>query len=123
MIKNVFYFMLKALFILEIFTFLSLLFGFVEKRLDKNVKVILVLTIGRPPLGHTIKTNFITLKTVDVKTCSLSLLCKRVWVYLFHHILNMIFQEKYFSCYILLTYRASLSGCLYFLRYWTVHVL
>ena len=39
--------MLKALFILEIFTFLSLLFGFVEKRLDKNVKVILVLIIPK----------------------------------------------------------------------------
>ena len=36
MMKSVFYFMLKALFVLEIFTFLSLLFGFVEKRLDNN---------------------------------------------------------------------------------------
>ena len=33
--KNVFYFMLKALFVLEIFT----LFGYVEKRLDKKVDV------------------------------------------------------------------------------------
>ena len=31
MIKNTFYFMLKALFVLEIFTFLSLLIGYVEK--------------------------------------------------------------------------------------------
>ena len=39
MIKNVFYFMLKALSVLEIFTFLSWGFGYVEKRLDKKVKV------------------------------------------------------------------------------------
>ena len=38
-LKNAFYFMLKALFILEIFKFLSWLFGYVEKRLDKKVKV------------------------------------------------------------------------------------
>ena len=37
--KNVFYFMLKTLFDLEIFTFLSWLFGYVEKQLDKKVKI------------------------------------------------------------------------------------
>ena len=36
--KNVFYFMMKAFFVLEIFTFLSWLLGH-EKRLDKKVKV------------------------------------------------------------------------------------
>ena len=36
MIKNVFYFMLKAFSIFKIFAFLSLLFGYVEKRLDKK---------------------------------------------------------------------------------------
>ena len=35
--KNAFYFMLKTLFVLEIFTFSSLRFGYVEKRLDKKV--------------------------------------------------------------------------------------
>ena len=34
--KNAFYFMLKALFVLEIFAFLSWLFSYVEKRLDKK---------------------------------------------------------------------------------------
>ena len=38
-LKNAFYFMLKALFLLEIFNFLSLLFVYVEKRLDKKGKV------------------------------------------------------------------------------------
>ena len=31
----------------------------------------------------------------------------------FHHILYMIFQEKYFACYILLTDQISLPGCLF----------
>ena len=38
-IKKNLFFMLKALFVLEIFTFLSLLFGYIEKRLDKKAKV------------------------------------------------------------------------------------
>ena len=33
------------------------------------------------------------------------------------------FQEKYFSCYILLTDQISLPTCLYFLRYWSIYVL
>ena len=36
--KNAFYFMLTALFIPEIFTFLSWCFGYVEKGLDKKAK-------------------------------------------------------------------------------------
>ena len=34
--KNAFCFTLKAIFVLKIFTFLSCLFGYVEKRLDNN---------------------------------------------------------------------------------------
>ena len=37
--KNTFYFMLKALFGIEVFTFLSLLFVYVEKWFDKKTKV------------------------------------------------------------------------------------
>ena len=40
MIKNVFYFMLRALVILEMFTFLLRLFDSVEERLDKKAKLI-----------------------------------------------------------------------------------
>ena len=36
--KNAFYFMFTAFFILEIFTLLSWLFDYVEKRLDKKAK-------------------------------------------------------------------------------------
>ena len=39
MMKNVFYFMLKTLFVLEIFQFLSWLFGYAEKQLDKKAWV------------------------------------------------------------------------------------
>ena len=35
----------------------------------------------------------------------------------------MIFEEKYFSCYTLLTNQISLSGCFYFVKYWTICVL
>ena len=37
--KNIFYFLLKALLVLEIFKFLSWLFDYVEKRLDKKAKI------------------------------------------------------------------------------------
>ena len=36
--KNVFYFTSKGFFVLEIFTFLSWLLGYVEKSLDKKAK-------------------------------------------------------------------------------------
>ena len=39
MMKYAFYFMLKALFAFEIFTFLSWHFGYVEKWLDEKAKV------------------------------------------------------------------------------------
>ena len=39
MMKNAFYFMLKALFLIEIFTFLYCIFGKLEKRLDKKTMV------------------------------------------------------------------------------------
>ena len=39
MIKNAFYFMLKARFVLEIFAFLSWLLAYVEKQLDKKAEV------------------------------------------------------------------------------------
>ena len=37
--------------------------------------------------------------------------------------LCLIFEEKYFFCYILLTDQISLSGCLYFARCWVICVL
>ena len=39
MIENAFYFMLKALFVLKIFTLCPDFFGHAEKRPDKNAKV------------------------------------------------------------------------------------
>ena len=39
MMKNDFDFMLKVLFVLKVFSFLSWLFGYVEKQPNKNTKV------------------------------------------------------------------------------------
>ena len=39
MMRNTFYFMLKALYVLEIFSLLSQRFGYVENQFDKKVKV------------------------------------------------------------------------------------
>ena len=48
MMKNTFYFILKALFVLKIFKFLSLLFGHVEKRLIRKIRLISKFTTSKP---------------------------------------------------------------------------
>ena len=48
------------------------------------------------------KSNCITSQTVDPEIFSISILYNRVWYWLHHHILCMIFQEKYFLWDILL---------------------
>ena len=68
-------------------------------------------------LWDTIKPNCIKLQTINPLTCSILILQERVWEQFFHPILYMIFQEKCFSYYILLTDQISMSDCLYFLRY------
>ena len=47
---------------------------------EKQVVCTLVLIyFGRPRLGHTIKTNFITFQTVDPEICPISIFCERMW--------------------------------------------
>ena len=41
----------------------------------------------------------------------------------FNEVAGMVFQEKYFWCYIPLTDQISLSSCFYFLRYWVIFAL
>ena len=48
---------------------------------------------------------------------------KEVWNYPPCPIFCMIFEEKYFSCYILLNHHISLSCFLYFIRYCTICLL
>ena len=72
------------------------------------------ICFGNSQLGHLTKTNFTTCQTVDPELC---------WDKFVQHILHMIFHEKYFSCYILITDQISLSDCLYFLRYLGICVL
>ena len=71
------------------------------KKLDFNI-------FQQPSTWHKIKTNWIKLQTIDPRIC-LSLTCqKRVWEQFLRNILCVIFQEKYFSCYTLLTDQISL---------------
>ena len=77
----------------------------------------------QPSTWHTIKTNCIKLQTIDPEICSILIFQKRVWEQFLHHILCMIFQEKCFSFYILLTDKISMSDCLQVLRYWAICVL
>ena len=48
---------------------------------------------------------------------------KEVWNKSPCPIFCMVFEEKYFSCYIFLSDHISMSGCLYFVRYWKICVL
>ena len=70
-------------------------------------------------LGYTIRIIILQFQAEDPKRAMLS----------FHflekglQILCIIFQEKYFSCYFLLTRQISLSGCLNLLRYWAIWAL
>ena len=100
----------KALFVLEIFTFLSWLFGNLEKRLDK--KAIMLIS------------KFMTSKTGQ----------QIIAIQLLPHISRskgnqamkcgqLIEQNvRKILCYILLSDQISLSGCLYFLRYWAIYI-
>ena len=48
MMKNAFYFTLKALFVLKIFKFLSVLFDYVKKRLDRKIRLIAKFVTSQP---------------------------------------------------------------------------
>ena len=48
---------------------------------------------------HRVKTNCIKLQTIDPEIYSILMFQKRVCEQFLHHILYMIFQEKFFTCY------------------------
>ena len=77
----------------------------------------------QPSIWHTIKTTCMKLQTINSEICSILIFQKRVWDQFPHHILRLIFQEKCFSFYILLTDQISLPDCFYFSRYWAISVL
>ena len=56
-----------------------------------------------------IKAKYIKLQNIDPEICSILIFQKRAWEQFLYHILCMIFQEKCFSCYALLTDQISLS--------------
>ena len=70
-----------------------------------------------------IKTNYIKFSITDPEICSILVLWKRVWERFLHHFLCIIFQQKCFSCYIVITDQISLFDCRYFLRCWAMRVL
>ena len=82
----------------------------------QKVSIFILKYFGRPQLGHKIKANCVTFQTVDLEIRSILNFCKRVWNELPHQILCMIFQQKYSSCYTLLTDKILLSGCRYILK-------
>ena len=89
------------------------------------VSTLVLIYFGRPPLGHVITTtNVVMFHSLITEICSILIFHKKVWGWLLHNnlIMIMIFPEKYFSCYFLLTDQISLSGCLYFLIYWKIYV-
>ena len=77
----------------------------------------------QPSTWHTIQINCVKLQAIGPEICAVLILYKRVWDQFLHHILDIIFLEKSFSCYILLTDQSSLSDCFYFLRYRTICIL
>ena len=66
---------------------------------------------------YTMKTSCIKLQAADPEICSVLIFQKRDLEQFLHHILRMIFQEKCFSCYLLLADQILLRNCLYFLTY------
>ena len=92
--------------------------------LGKSKWVQLDFAIFRQPSNqHTIEANCVKLYTIDPEICSILIFQMRVWEQFLQPILCMIFQQKCSSCCALLTYQISLSGCLYFLKYWAMCVL
>ena len=98
---------------------------FLEKIYIRSMQVVstFLLYFGKPQLGHTTKTNSITFQTVDLEICSILIFYKRSGTTFFTIFCMRFFKIKNFSFHILLTDQISLSGSLYFLRYWTVYVL
>ena len=48
-------------------------------RPQQVVSTLVLIYFGRAPLGHLIKTNFITFQTVDPDIFSIFILYKKVW--------------------------------------------
>ena len=74
------------------------------------VSTLVLIYFSKAQLEHTMKTAFKPFQTVNPEMCSI------LNFYIFNSfIFKMIFQKKYFSCYVLLTDQISLS-CFFYLR-------
>ena len=72
-------------------------------RSKQVVSTLVLICFGRTPFWHTLKPNRLTFQTVDREIWLIFIFYGTAWDKLFRHILRTIFQEKYFSCYILVT--------------------
>ena len=93
MIKNAFYFSLKALFVLKVFKFLSSLFGREKKPLDQTDKIIFVIYDATAGLTMNYNTHIAQYLTNYRQPDN------EIWS------VNRIPQEKYFSLKIIQTMR------------------
>ena len=71
----------------------------------------------------TIKKSCLKLYIIDPEVCSIFIFQKRLQEQILRNILRIIFQEKRFSCYVLLTSQMLWFDSHYFLRYWAICVL
>ena len=83
---------------------------------------LILIYCGRPRLRNTIKPKFNTFQTVDPEMFNFDVLSKGLGL---ASPLDFVydFSRKIFWCYILFANQISLSGCLYFVRYWTICIL
>ena len=107
---------------------LFLLLKNVYVKSKQGVSTLVLIYFGRRHLWHAIKANSVTFQivkhlVVNLTFMSILIFWKRLWEHFLRQILSRIFQEKCFSCYILLIDQIELSDCLYFLRYWAICVL
>ena len=79
--------------------------------------ILVSIYFGRPQLGHAIKINCINI--ADLEICSILTFYKRVWDELPHHIVYD-FSRKIILILNSINWQISLSGSIYFLRYWTI---
>ena len=114
LMKIAFYFILKALFILKMFKRLSWLFDNVKKtRIDCQDKVNCRIYDITTWLTNNYGTQIDQCLTIGFTSGKAFFIKKVVWNKSPWNIFCMIFEEKYFSCDILLTNQISFFGCLY----------
>ena len=88
---------------------------------DQQPNVLYSLLLLYAKLGYSYQDALkLSCRSLASTSCKAFLINKNWFPYL---MICMIFEEKYFFCYILLSYQISLSNCLYFVRCLAIYVL